>query len=137
MTCPRCQGLIVREYDDVRCLNCGHRTCYVPPPSALYRPLPERFADLPHRRVTPGTTPAPRAVVAPPVAKRRGRPALPVEIQQEKKRRYLQAYFRRPEVRAKRRAAYQAVSESERERRRCWLREWRQRRKAAMQEATC
>jgi len=40
MTCPRCQGLIVNEYDEERCLNCGYRTSYVPPPSAIYRPLP-------------------------------------------------------------------------------------------------
>ncbi len=40
MTCPRCQGLIVREYEEERCLNCGHRTSFVPPPTARYRPLP-------------------------------------------------------------------------------------------------
>ncbi len=40
MTCPRCQGLIVNEYDEERCLNCGHRTNFVPPPSTNYRPLP-------------------------------------------------------------------------------------------------
>jgi len=25
MTCDRCQGLILDEYGDVRCVNCGHR----------------------------------------------------------------------------------------------------------------
>jgi hypothetical protein len=40
MTCPRCQGLIIREYWEERCLNCGHRTNFVPPPSTHYRPLP-------------------------------------------------------------------------------------------------
>lgn len=40
MACPRCQGLIVNEYDEERCLNCGYRTSFVPPPSATYRPLP-------------------------------------------------------------------------------------------------
>ena len=27
MTCPRCQGLVVNDADDIRCLNCGHRPC--------------------------------------------------------------------------------------------------------------
>ena len=33
MTCHRCQGLIVDDAGDVRCLNCGHRlvSAYVPP----------------------------------------------------------------------------------------------------------
>lgn len=29
MRCVKCQGLVVNEYGDVRCLNCGRR--YFPP----------------------------------------------------------------------------------------------------------
>jgi uncharacterized Zn finger protein (UPF0148 family) len=33
MTCPRCQGLIVDDWGDVKCCNCGFRltSAYVPP----------------------------------------------------------------------------------------------------------
>lgn len=30
----------MNEYDEERCLNCGYRTAFVPPPSAMYRALP-------------------------------------------------------------------------------------------------
>lgn len=44
MTCPRCQGLIVADWDDVKCCNCGHRPTqgYVPP--AIDRMKPDREA---------------------------------------------------------------------------------------------
>lgn len=33
MSCPRCQGLIVDDWGDVKCCNCGFRltSAYVPP----------------------------------------------------------------------------------------------------------
>lgn len=39
MTCPRCHGLIVNEYEEERCLNCGYRTDRVPVMRSAYRPL--------------------------------------------------------------------------------------------------
>lgn len=29
MTCARCHGLVVNDYGDVRCMNCGARPCQV------------------------------------------------------------------------------------------------------------
>lgn len=44
MTCPRCQGLIVDDWGDTKCCNCGFRptSAYVPP--AIDRMAPAREA---------------------------------------------------------------------------------------------
>ena len=44
MICPRCQGLIINGFGDLRCANCGHRPTqgYVPP--AIDRMKPDREA---------------------------------------------------------------------------------------------
>lgn len=31
MTCPKCQGLLIDEHDETRCLNCGYRVLQVAP----------------------------------------------------------------------------------------------------------
>ncbi len=33
MNCPRCNGFLVKESWEERCINCGHRTDYCPPAS--------------------------------------------------------------------------------------------------------
>lgn len=118
MTCPRCQGLIVREYWEERCLNCGHRTTFVPPPSAHYRPLPveapttavptrvrlRAVADEKRREYFREWTRRRRAAEADALAQ--------AEARREKKRvymrDYMRAYNRRPGVREKANAAHRA-----------------------------
>lgn len=114
MICPRCQGLIVQEYGEERCLNCGHRTSFVPPPPAVYRPLPGGFRALPR-------TQRPRRVPTPQALRR-----MNAEEQRAGKRAYMRAYMRQyvhrhPEQRAKQNAA---------------SRQWRKR-KAAQRGASC
>lgn len=36
MRCTRCQGCMVRTREEEYCLNCGHRTDYVPPDGSVY-----------------------------------------------------------------------------------------------------
>lgn len=31
MTCIRCLGLVIKEHDELRCLNCGHRPIPIEP----------------------------------------------------------------------------------------------------------
>jgi len=130
MTCPRCQGLIVNEYDEERCLNCGHRTNFVPPPSAVYRPLP-----------LVGPSPAAQTPAHVRAAKHEKRLAswrqwykkykateteAQAEARRERRRAYMRIYMRtyskRPDVREKANAR---------------LRSWQQRRAAAGEASAC
>lgn len=49
MRCARCQGCVVAHYDEVRCLNCGHRPLAPAPrepePHGLCKP---KLGDLTH-----------------------------------------------------------------------------------------
>lgn len=38
MICPRCQGLVVNEYEEERCINCGYRTNFVAVERSPYTP---------------------------------------------------------------------------------------------------
>lgn len=42
MRCERCQGLVVREHGESRCVNCGHR------PEQIATPVPCRFQGCPN-----------------------------------------------------------------------------------------
>ncbi|MCS6290376.1 MAG: hypothetical protein H8K10_15580 [Nitrospira sp.] len=126
MSCPHCQGLIIREYQEERCLNCGHRTAFVPPPAAVYRPLPEGFVALPVTRLRPAPTPTQHHVTVPPPAPATpGRRRMTPEERREKRRiymrQYMRAYNQRPGARERANAAHRA---------------WK-RRTAASDEAPC
>ena len=44
MRCIRCQGCMIDDFGDVRCLNCGHRPCEMRPALADERKLEGNMA---------------------------------------------------------------------------------------------
>lgn len=98
MTCPRCQGLIVNEYDEERCVNCGYRTAFVPPPSAIYRALPVIGPEVTEPRTAALREEASEWMRAYWRKRKRVQKALRPDAQEEAKREktrtYMRAYMR-------------------------------------------
>ena len=79
MRCPRCQGLIVNEYEEERCLNCGYRTDFVPAERSPYSPYRD-IVDQPTVLSRPLTSPSDaKACVRERVRKCREKKRLAVE----------------------------------------------------------